>query len=73
MKKVRKKLCFLHPVLVGDRWYAAEYKSGKIVYETSFTMKCLAEMFCANMMGLKVNEARFLWELIEIVVYKVVA
>lgn len=52
----------LTPVLVNGRWYVKDLASGKIAFETSFTMKLLAEMLCANMMGLRLDEARVYWD-----------
>lgn len=48
----------LTPVLVDGRWYVKDVASGEIAFQTSFTMKILAQMLCANMMGMRLDEAR---------------
>ena len=53
----------LYPVLIEGKWHIAERETGKIVYQTAFAVKSLAEMLCANMMGLRLNEARRLWNI----------
>jgi len=62
MKKTTKKTALFIPTLVEGRWYALDAVTGEIAFETSFEMKFLAEMFCANMMGLRHDEAVKLWE-----------
>ncbi len=52
----------LTPVLVDGRWYVKDMTSGKVAFETSFTMEFLAQMLCANMMGLRLDEAQAHWE-----------
>ena len=52
----------LTPVLVDGRWYVKDMTSGKVAFGTSFTMELLAQMLCANMMGLRLDEARAYWD-----------
>ena len=63
MKNVVKISNVLYPVLIDGKWYVAERETGKIVYQTTFEVPNLVEMFCANMMGLRLSEARTVWNI----------
>ena len=63
MKNVVQISNVLYPVLIDGKWLFAERETGKIVYQTTFEVSDLAKMFCANMMGLRLSEARTVWNI----------
>lgn len=64
-----------YPVVVNNRVYSVRYMDGMqdsaISYDVQY--KCMAEMSIANLMGLRVSEARELWAAIGVPGYETVA
>lgn len=53
------------PECIEGRWYAKNLSTGEISDTLSFQLEMLSEMHCANLMGLRTNEAKSLWSMLD--------